>query len=59
VALAKGTSQPGWWTLAWQVLLGVTGLALLLLIVLAFLIAWLGRRRRAHAEADRRNDRAA
>jgi hypothetical protein len=59
VAVATGTSQPGWWALAWQALLGGTGLAFLLLVALAFLIAWLGRRRRARAEADRRNDRAA
>jgi hypothetical protein len=59
VVVAKGTSQPGWWALAWQVLLGGTGVALLLLVALAFLIAWLGRRRRARADADRRNDRAA
>ena len=59
VVVAKGTSQPGWWALAWQVLLSATGLALLLLVALGFLIAWLGRRRRTRADADRRNDRAA
>jgi hypothetical protein len=59
VAVAKAASQPGWWVLAWQVLLSTTGLALLLLAALALLIGWLGRRRRARAEEDRRNDRAA
>jgi membrane protein implicated in regulation of membrane protease activity len=59
VAVARAASQPGWWVLAWQVLLSTTGLALLLLAALALLIGWLGRRRRARAEEDRRNDRAA
>jgi membrane protein implicated in regulation of membrane protease activity len=57
--VAKAASQPGWWVLAWQVLLSTTGLALLLLAALALLIGWLGRRRRTRAEEDRRNDRAA
>jgi hypothetical protein len=49
VAVAKATSQPGWWTLAWQVLLSTTGVALAILALLLFLIAWMLRRRRPRA----------
>jgi hypothetical protein len=57
VAVAKATSQPNWWTLALQVLLSATGLALAIVAAVLFLIAWLLRRRRG--ATDHRNDRAA
>jgi uncharacterized protein (TIGR03382 family) len=57
VAVTKAASQPNWWTLAWQVLLSATGLALAILAAVLFLIAWLLRRRRG--VTDHRDDRAA
>jgi hypothetical protein len=57
VAVAKAASQPNWWTLALQVLLSATGLALAILATVLFVIAWLLRRRRG--ATDHRNDRAA
>jgi hypothetical protein len=49
--LARSGSQQPWWTLEWTV--GRVGvIALFILILIAFLAAWLIRRRRAHAAAS-------
>jgi hypothetical protein len=47
LAAARPIGQPGWWTLAWPLVAGVVVLALALLALMAFLVAWMRRRRRA------------
>jgi hypothetical protein len=59
VALSKATGQPDSPTFAWQVVLAIAVMALPLLALIAILIAWILRRRRARPLVDQPNDKAA